>query len=176
MLRPATPVDTPALVALGTATGLFQPLEAEALLGQTLDDLHAGRLAEGHLAWLSTDDPAGAPSGWVYFSPEAKADQVWQLWWIGVAPARQGRGIGDELLRFVEDHVRAAGGRLLLIETSSLPALERTRHFYAKRGYTACGRVPDYYGDGDDKVIYAKRMAPRGSDAVLAAPLPGVLP
>lgn len=159
MLRLAEPADTPALVALGVATGLFQPEEADLLLRSVLDDIHANRLGEGHLAYVWADAPAGPPAGWVYFSPEAKADGVWELWWIGVDPTRQGRGIGDELLGFVEERVREAGGRLLLISTSSLPPLERTRRFYAKRGYAECGRIPDYYADGDDKVIFAKRVA-----------------
>jgi ribosomal protein S18 acetylase RimI-like enzyme len=159
MLRLAAPADTPTLVALGVATGLFQPEEADLLLRAVLDDMHAGRLGEGHLAYVWADGPAAPPAGWVYFSPEAKADGVWELWWIGVDPTRQGQGIGDDSLRFVEDRVRDAGGRLLLISTSSLPLLERTRRFYAKRGYAECGRIPDYYADGDDKVVFVKRVA-----------------
>jgi ribosomal protein S18 acetylase RimI-like enzyme len=161
MLRAADPSDTPALVALANATGIFRPHEAEALLGGMLDDLHAGRLGDGHRAEVWADGPDGPPTGWVYFAPTATADGVWDLWWIGVAPAPQGRGIGGELLRSVEAHVRAAGGRLLLIETSSLPALDPTRRFYARHGYAECGRVPDFYADGDAKVIYAKRVADR---------------
>jgi len=61
-------------------------------------------------------------------------------------------------LKFVEDHVQNARGRVLVIETSSVPKLERTRKFYAKRGYSACGQVPDFYADGEDKVIFAKRL------------------
>ncbi|HEU4405874.1 MAG TPA: GNAT family N-acetyltransferase [Polyangiaceae bacterium] len=159
MIRPAEPADTPALVSLGVSTGLFRPDEADLLLRSVLDDLHAGRLGEGHLAYVWAEGPAEPPAGWVYFSPEAKADGVWELWWIGVAPTRQGRGVGDELLRFVEGRVGEAGGRILLISTSSLPLLERTRRFYAKRGYAECGRIPDFYADGDGKVIFAKRVA-----------------
>ncbi|QJW99815.1 GNAT family N-acetyltransferase [Frigoriglobus tundricola] len=159
MFRPASPTETPVLVALAAATGIFQPQEAELLLGGVLDDLHAGRLGEGHSAQVWTDSADGPPVGWVYFAPTAKADGVWDLWWIGVAPNRQGQGVGDELLRFVENHVRSAGGRLLLIETSSTPAFDPVRRFYAKRGYSECGVVPDFYAEGDGKVIYAKKIA-----------------
>jgi ribosomal protein S18 acetylase RimI-like enzyme len=169
MIRPATPDDTPALVALAVSTGLFLPSEADALLKGVLDELHAGRLGEDQLASVWVDGPAGPPAGWVYFSRNAMANQIWDLWWIGVAPLRHGQGIGDELLRFVEAHVHSAGGRILLIETSSLPKLDRTRKFYAKRGYTACGQVPDFYADGDDKVIFAKRIAEKVSTASLAS-------
>jgi len=65
------------------------------------------------------------------------------------------------LLGFVEGHVRAAGGRLLVIESSSQPTFDPVRRFYSKRGYVECGRVPDFYADGDGKVIVAKRLAAR---------------
>ena len=158
MIRPAVAEETPALVALGEATGIFRPKEPEALLGGVLDALHAGSLGEGHQAHVWADGPGEPPTGWVYFAPTPNADGVWDLWWIGVEPGRQGQGIGGELLRFVEEQVRESGGRLLLIETSSQPALDPTRHFYAKRGYAECGRIPDFYGEGDAKVIYTKRL------------------
>ena len=159
-LRPVSPTDRAALVSLAIATGLFRPEEAESLLGGVLDELRAGRLGPGHLVHVSVDG-TGTPTGWVYASADENAEGVWELWWIGVAPDRQGRGVGAELLRFVEAHARDAGGRLLLIATSSLPSLARTRGFYAKRGYESSGRIPDFYGDGDDKVIFAKRLVPR---------------
>ena len=55
--------------------------------------------------------------------------------------------------------MRANGGRVLLISTSSLPPLEGSRRFYVKSGYVECGRIPDYYADGDDQVIFARRLA-----------------
>ena len=160
MIRPALPADTLHLVSLAESTGLFEPGEADLLLKGVLDDLHEGRLPEGHAAdvWIHEAD---APAvGWAYFSRDAAANGVWELWWIGVAPERQGSGIGEELLRSVECHVRNGNGRLLLIATSSLPKLERTRHFYTRRGYIECGRVPDFYADGDSKVIFAKHLSP----------------
>ena len=158
MIRLPVPADTPALIALADETGLFQPGESSSLLGGVLDAFHAGQLGAGHLAWVWADGPGAAPAGWVYFAPTEKADGVWDLWWIGVAPARQGEGIGGDLLRSVEAHARTAGGRLLVVETSSQPALEPTRRFYVRQGYTECGLVPDFYADGDGKLIYAKRI------------------
>ncbi|MEO7327678.1 MAG: GNAT family N-acetyltransferase [Minicystis sp.] len=159
MLRSPHPNETSVLVDLAIATGLFAPGEADSLLRSVLDDLHLGKLGDGHVVQVWADPERGAPVGWVYLAIDDKANGVWNLWWIGVAPRHQGQGVGDTLLSAVEHHVRDAGGRLLLIETSSLPALERTRDFYAKRGYVACGRVPDFYADGDDKVIFAKRLS-----------------
>jgi ribosomal protein S18 acetylase RimI-like enzyme len=49
---------------------------------------------------------------------------------------------------------------LLIIETSATPPLEPARRLYLRRGYRECGTIPDFYGEGDDKVIFAKRVQP----------------
>lgn len=90
MLRSAAPADTAALLAVAVQTGLFEPAEAAALLGGVLAGLHAGRLGEGHAAQVWTD-AAGAPRAWTYFAPDPHAGGVWNLWWIGAAPALPGR-------------------------------------------------------------------------------------
>ena len=43
-------------------------------------------------------------------------------------------------------------GELLSFEPSDTDALASTRAFYARLGYATCGRVPDYYADGDGKI------------------------
>ncbi len=163
MIRPAEPADTSRLVALAVATGLFEPADADLLLRDVLDNIHAGRLGADHVATVCTDGPDGLPAAWAYFARDEMADGVWELFWIGVTPERHGEGIGEALLRSVESDVSARKGRLLLIATSSTPPLSRTRQFYGKRGYAECGRVPDFYADGDDKVLYVKRMARAGT-------------
>jgi ribosomal protein S18 acetylase RimI-like enzyme len=157
MLRPAAPSDTPALVALAIATGMFLPHEVEPLQ-EVFDDFHAGRLGSDHQLEVWSDDPSSPPIGVVYFSPNAMSNRTWDLWMIAVAPERQGQGIGGELIRFAEAHIRAGGGQLLIIDTSSMPKYDATRAFYAKNGYAEVGRIPDFYADGDSKVIYAKRI------------------
>lgn len=70
----------------------------------------------------------------------------------------QGRGIGSALLRRVEKEVRAQGGRLLLVETSSTPAYAPARRFYESQGFRYEAVVHDFYAQGDDLLIYAKRL------------------
>lgn len=88
---------------------------------------------------------------------------MWNLWWIGVHPDAHGSGAGQGLLQAVETAVTAQQGRVLVIETSDAELLGRARRFYAARGYAECGRVPDFYGEGEAKVIFAKRLARNGS-------------
>ncbi|KAF0718892.1 Aste57867_1410 [Aphanomyces stellatus] len=159
MIRPVAATDSKAdLVALGASTGIFEPGEAEMLLGDTLDQLQANALGNHHHAFVAVDDATGAIDGWVYFSVMKDTDRVWNLWWIGVAPARQGKGVGRQLMEFVEGFVRQQDGRILLVETSATERLAKTRAVYARLGYTNCGTIPDFYADGDGKVTFWKRI------------------
>lgn len=159
MIRAARPDETGALVALGDATGIFGPGETDLLLRGTLDALHAGELDGGHKVRVWADPHDGAVAGWVYFGPQHTEDAAWELFWIGVAPARHGQGIGEALLRFVEECVIRADGRVLVIDTSSLPTLERARRFYTSRGYALRGVAADHFGPGDDKLTFVKVLA-----------------
>ena len=45
------------------------------------------------------------------------------------------------------------------METSSLAHYEPTWHFYRKLGYRQVAVVPDLYADGDDMIVFVKRMS-----------------
>jgi ribosomal protein S18 acetylase RimI-like enzyme len=155
MIRPTLPADTPTLLALTQQTGVFKPLEINALK-EVLDDYHAANHAHGHRA--VTYEQNGQVLGYAYFAPAAMTDRTWYLYWIAVTKTTQARGIGSQLLGHVETEIRAANGRALFIETSSLPHYEPTRRFYLKQGYEVTGVLRDYYADGDDMVVFRKRL------------------
>jgi len=155
MIRPTVPGDSPFLVDLARETGVFKPLEIEALQ-EVLDDFHAEAQDDGHFSVTYEQD--GKPIGFAYYTPTAMTEGTWHLWWIAVSKHTQARGVGGKLLRYVEDEIRRAGGRQLLIETSSLPHYELTRRFYLKHGYDLACVQPDYYAEGDDMVVFRKRL------------------
>ncbi|AWM38595.1 Acetyltransferase (GNAT) family protein [Gemmata obscuriglobus] len=156
MIRPITPADAHALADLSAGTGFFHPGEIETLHGVLADYFATNRDDYGHRAVLYEE--AGRPIGYVYFAPEEMTDRTWYVWWIAVAADRQARGIGKELLAFAEHEVRAAGGRLLVIETSSTAKYEPTRRFYLKCDYAHVATVPDLYADGDGMAVFTKRV------------------
>jgi ribosomal protein S18 acetylase RimI-like enzyme len=157
MIRPATEADTPAILALTAGTGFFKPMEVDTL-EEVLNDYHsANRDDFGHRCFVWDED--GRVLGFVYHAPEEMTDRTWYLWWIAVAADQQGCGLGAKLLAFVEDDIRAEGGRLLVVETSDTPHYEPTRRFYLKHGYTAATRIPDFYADGDGMSVFTKRIA-----------------
>ena len=155
MIRPVTPDDTERLVELTAATGFFRPEEVDTLRG-VLDDYFGGA-SEGHACFASEAD--GRTDGYVYLGGADMADRTWYVWWIAVDPTTQGRGVGKELLRFAEEEARRRGGRVMFIETSGLPFYEPTRRFYLKNGYDREAVLRDFYRDGDDLVVFRKRLA-----------------
>lgn len=156
MIRPTTPEDTPALLDLATGTGVFKPHEIQAL-NEVLDDYHAANREGGHVCHTYQAD--GEPVlGFVYYAPAAMTDRTWYLYWIAVRKTEQAVGLGSKLLAFAEADVKRLGGRVLFIETSSLPLYDLTRRFYLKHGYEVNGQLRDFYTDGDDMVVFRKRL------------------
>lgn len=84
---------------------------------------------------------------------------VWELFWIGVLPDSHRAGVGSTLLADFEGIARASGARTLTVSTSSLPATDKARRFYAARGYErAAEDIPDFYGPGDSKVTFTRSL------------------
>jgi ribosomal protein S18 acetylase RimI-like enzyme len=153
MIRPTTPADAERLVALTRATGFFKPHEIETLRA-VLDAYFADET--GHACYAHESE--GEIDGYVYLGEADMADRTWYIWWIAVAPSTQGRGVGKELLRFAEDGARHRNGRVMFVETSGLPIYEPTRRFYLKNGYDKEAVLRDYYTNGDDLVIFRKKL------------------
>ncbi len=155
MIRATTPGDSPAIVALAAQTGVFKPHEIQAL-DEVLCDYHATCQAQGHFSVTFEQD--GQVLGFAYYAPAAMTDRTWYLYWIAVSKERQARGIGGQLLAHAEQAVGQRQGRIMLIETSSLPHYAPTRGFYLKHGYRQAATIADYYADGDDLVVFSKRL------------------
>ena len=82
------------------------------------DDYHRTNARNGHLAIACKD--ARELVAVADCTPKEMTDCRWELLMIMVDSGCQRRGIGGCLLQAVEDERRAANGRILLIETSSL--------------------------------------------------------
>lgn len=142
--------DLPAVRSAIDSTGLFP---AEMMDGMTAPFL-AGD-APGEL-WLILDAPQ--PVAIAYAIPEAMTSGTANLLLIAVHASRHGTGLGGALLAEVERLLTGRGNRILLVETSALPEFERTRRFYLVRGYEEEARIRDFYEEGNDKVVFRKRL------------------
>lgn len=153
------PEHRPHLVALLAGVEQFSAEEREVALELIDEGLHPRGRPEERYEFAVAEGEGGALLGYACFGRTPLAEGVWDLYWIAVEPARQGGGAGRAIMAEVERRVRAAGGRLLLVETASKPSYDGTRAFYERLGYREAARVRDFYRPGDDKVIYEKRFS-----------------
>jgi GNAT superfamily N-acetyltransferase len=148
--------DIAGVRALIDATGFFRPDETAVAVELVEDRLAKGLETSGY-HFLFADDAAGL-AGYACFGPIPCTLTSWDLYWIAVSPAAQGRGIGRRLLQATEEAVRQAGGLSIYVETSSRPQYDPTRAFYLACGYRIEHVFADFYAPGDGKTVYVKRL------------------
>ena len=156
MIRRMQARDREPVLGLIRATGFFT--DAEVGVAEELIDNYLAKpdQKDYDVVVVEADGAAGVPAGYMTWGPTPLAEDAYDLYWMAVAPATQGRGRGKELVRWLEAEVGKRNGRVIIIETSSQPKYHGTRQFYIDLGYKEVARVPDFYRAGDDRVIYAK--------------------
>jgi ribosomal protein S18 acetylase RimI-like enzyme len=110
--------------------------------------------------WACAVDETETVIAAAYCAGELFSDRVWNLYFIAVHPDVQARGVGAQLLAWIEVRLTAQGigANALIIETSSLDEFAVARAFYIKHAYQQVGEVPDYYGPGDDKIVFWRAL------------------
>jgi ribosomal protein S18 acetylase RimI-like enzyme len=96
--------------------------------------------------------------GYICYGPTPMTQGTFDLYWIAVDPDFQEQGVGSKLLSFLEEMVKAEGGRLILADTSTIPHYEKTQNFYLKNGFKEVARIPDYYHPGNDRITFCRRL------------------
>lgn len=93
-----------------------------------------------------------------YCAPEKLTEGTYNLYAIGVRSDLQGKGIGGKMMNFIEELLRQDGHRVLIVETSGTADFELTRKFYEDLNYTKEAVIRDFWSEGDDKVIFWKKL------------------
>ncbi len=163
-LGPLRPGDRAPLAELLLSTGAFGANEVEVAL--SLFDLSREAKLRGADHAPADYEFVGAFEnerllGYACFGPTPATDGTFDLYWLAVDPAAQGRGVGRALVRHVEGKLIGRGGRLLVVETSSRADYAGTRTFYARSGYTEAARVRDFYAPADDRILLTTRLTTR---------------
>ncbi|MCU0303465.1 MAG: GNAT family N-acetyltransferase [Thermoanaerobaculales bacterium] len=135
------------------ATGFFNPEELEVAMELVDDRLIEG--AESHYRFLVAERGSRV-AGYACWGPIPGTAESADLYWIAVDPACQGLGVGRALLAEAERWLAEAGRPRVWIETAGRPQYEPTRAFYLACNYRIAAQLEDFYGPGDDKVIFLK--------------------
>ncbi|RIW13432.1 N-acetyltransferase [Algoriphagus lacus] len=151
-IRTITKADLDQLKIVIESSGLFP---AELLDGMVADYFSN---SESEDIWLTKLDD-NRPIAIVYCAPERLTDGTFNLYLIAVHKDFQAKGIGGQLMEYVEKLLQSKGKRILLVETSGLSEFELTRKFYDKCGYTREALIRDFYRDGEDKFVFWKKLS-----------------
>ena len=153
-IRPVEARDLPALkIILGTIE-LFPP----EMLADMISDFLTN--PETTAIWFAAEQNAEL-LGLAYCDQEMLTEGTFNLYAIGVRADIQSRGIGAQMMQYLEAYLKERKHRILIVETSGLPTFAATRRFYEKLGYTLEARIRDFWAKGDDKVIFWKNLEGR---------------
>ncbi len=141
------------------AVGLFREDEIPVAL-EVFDD--AVRMSSSDAPYTAIGaDVDSRLAGWICWGPTPCTLGTYDLYWMAVDPSLQGSGVGTALITEME-RVLAGTARLIVIETAGRPDYSATRTFYEARGYRATATIPEFYGPGDDQVVFVKNVSGAG--------------
>ena len=93
-----------------------------------------------------------------YCIPEKSTSGTYNLLAIGVSENHQRKGVAVEMMNFIEQKLKTIGARVLIVETSSDDAQIGARNLYQKLGYNQEAVIRDFWNEGEDKIVYWKKL------------------
>lgn len=100
----------------------------------------------------------GRTAGYICYGKRPLTNWTYDLYWIAVDPEVHGKGIGSELIRYMEKDLISSGAKIILIETSGRKEYENERKFYEKNRYEVQTIIKDFYREADDLYVYRKYL------------------
>ena len=153
--------DAARVRAIIEGSGFFSAAEVGVAVELVEERLSKGVASGYH--FLFAEDEGGDVLGYACFGEIPCTVGSYDLYWIAVDPSKQRGGVGRMLLGAAEGVTAGWGGRRVYIETSSRELYLPTRGFYVACGYAEEAVLKDFYGVGDDKVIYGKGLGGAGA-------------
>ncbi|MEM8887179.1 MAG: GNAT family N-acetyltransferase [Bacteroidota bacterium] len=150
-IRAIRNTDIAALKKVLDSSGLFP---SEYLDGMIADYLNNPESSDIWFTYVENEIPVSI----AYCAPEKLTNGTYNLYAIAVDKGLQGKGIGRKKMAHLEDLLKEKGARILIVETSGTADFELTRDFYHKCEYTEEAVIREFYDEGDDKVVFWKKL------------------
>jgi ribosomal-protein-alanine N-acetyltransferase len=151
-------------LAIRPLTGLAEAEACARMMADSEPWITLGRGYEASLALLVRPDREayvalsdGAVAGFVIINLHGPF--VGYLQTVCVAAEARGRGIGTELVRFVEQRIFRESPNVFLCVSSFNAEAQR---LYERLGYTLVGELTDYLVVGHSEFLYRKTIGPLG--------------
>lgn len=147
--------DIESIRAITEGTGFFRPDEVDVAVELVQERLVKGE-SSGYHYWFA--EVGGELAGYVCYGPTPCTIGSFDLYWIVVGSAFQGRGLGTRLMNRCELSAVKMGCGRMYVETSGKEQYQPTRRFYEKAGYFQAAVLSDFYDIGDAKIIFQKNL------------------
>jgi ribosomal protein S18 acetylase RimI-like enzyme len=148
--------DRQAIAEILSSTNLFYPFEIEIAVWLLDETLREGDESGYYFLFA---DQGNETVGYSCYGPITMTENRYDLYWIAVRKDLQGSGLGGLLIREAEKKMADMGGTILYVETSGRQDYQPTLAFYRKQQYQSIACIPDFYKDGDDKIIFMKKLS-----------------
>ncbi len=155
-LRPLQPDDRSPLA--GMLSRIMQFDAEDFAVAMELIDTALQNEDQKDYKFIIATEETGQIMGYICFGPTPMTDRVFCLYWIGVDPIYEGRGIGSRLLQAMEEQLTTQNARMIFLETSSASTYELTRRFYLKHDYALTETFRDFYQAGEDRLTFVKKL------------------
>ena len=144
MIRPATPADLEAIAAVESA--VYDPVVYPTFFFRQAIDLWPGLLRVAAVE--------GVVSGYILCAPSLTPGEAWILS-AAVHPGQRGQGIGGQLMASALASLAAYERVRLTVSPENLVAIR----LYEKLGFERLGTHPDYFGQGETRLLM-QRLTP----------------
>lgn len=134
------------------STGFFYDSEVDIVEELSTENLEKGEDESGYIFNVAEED--GRPVAFTCYGPIPGTQSSFDLYWIVVHSSLRGKGIGKILMQMAQEDIKKRGGDSIWVETSSRPLYKPTQQFYLSIGCVKEAELSDFYGKGDNKIIY----------------------
>lgn len=155
MIRKLKSEDREQLKRILSNVNQFKPTECDVAL-ELIDISIMNPVQEDYNVFVFEEN--GKVLGYHCTGQRPLTNGVYDLYWIAVDPAIQGKGIGAKLLKHAEEFIIEKKGRLILAETSSRDNYNGTRDFYLKHNFSVLAEIKDFYSVEDNLIIFGKYL------------------
>jgi ribosomal protein S18 acetylase RimI-like enzyme len=155
-IRPYNSRDRERIRGILAGSGTFTEEEVAVAL-EVIDDAQKYPESDDYTI-LCADGGDGCVVGYICFGPIPMTDRCFDLYWICVDGDKKRSGIGSSLVRAMEADLADRNVRHIYIDTSSTTPYTEARRFYERHGYCVASVYPDFYREGDDRIVYIKKL------------------
>lgn len=156
LIRPLNPQDRSKIHPILCQGDTFN--ESEVQVAMELVDEVLNNPANRDYLIYSAVYPAEVYAGYICFGPIPMTVSCFDLYWIAVDQQFSKKGVGGQLVEFMESAIRRNSGKHIYVDTSSTPAYAPARSFYEKHGYRPVCTLNDFFKNGDHKIIFRKEL------------------